>query len=52
MDRLIINGGKQLEGTISVSGSKKRNAFPLLLQLRFWQTVPALFTTFPNLNGH
>ena len=49
MDRLIINGGKQLEGTISVSGSKNAT-LPIAVAAAILADGSSVIHNVPNLN--
>ena len=49
MDRLIINGGKQLEGTISVSGSKNAT-LPIAVAAAILADSSSVIHNVPNLN--
>ena len=49
MDRLIINGGKQLEGTISVSGSKNAT-LPIAVAASILADTSSVIHNVPNLN--
>ena len=49
MDRLIINGGKQLEGTISVSGSKNAT-LPIAVAAAILADSSSVIRNVPNLN--
>ena len=49
MDRLIINGGKQLEGTISVSGSKNAT-LPIAVAASILGDSSSVIHNVPNLN--
>lgn len=49
MDRLIINGGKQLEGTISVSGSKNAT-LPIAVAASILADSSSVIHNVPNLN--
>ena len=49
MDRLIINGGKQLEGTISVSGSKNAT-LPIAVAAAILGDSSSVIHNVPNLN--
>ena len=49
MDRLIINGGKQLEGTISVNGSKNAT-LPIAVAAAILADSSSVIHNVPNLN--
>ena len=49
MDRLVINGGKQLEGTISVSGSKNAT-LPIAVAAAILGDSSSVIHNVPNLN--
>lgn len=49
MDRLIINGGKQLKGTISVSGSKNAT-LPIAVAASILADTSSVIHNVPNLN--
>ena len=49
MDRLIINGGKQLEGTIAVSGSKNAT-LPIAVAAAILADSSSIIRNVPNLN--